>query len=70
MAGEGGAVVAEYSVKLPDLLAAEEVFIAGTACGVIGIVRIDGQDIGTGTEGPVTRRIRDGYQQLTQLETK
>jgi branched-chain amino acid aminotransferase len=70
MAGESGLVVAEYSVKLADLLAAEEVFIAGTACGVVGIVRIDGTDIGSGTEGPVTRDIRAAYQHLTERESK
>jgi len=57
-------------VKLADLVAAEEVFIAGTACGVIGVVRIDGHDIGTGTEGPVTRDIREAYRQLTERESK
>ena len=70
LASESGVVVAEYSLTLPDLLAADEVFIAGTACGVIGVVRIDGTDIGGGTEGPVTRRIRDEYQQLTQRESR
>ena len=48
----------------------DEVFIAGTACGVIGIVRVDGRDIGTGTEGPVTREIRDGYRQLIESESR
>jgi branched-chain amino acid aminotransferase len=69
-AGDAGLVVAEYGLTFPNLLAAEEVFIAGTACGVIGVVRIDGHDIGGGSEGPVTRRIRDGYQQLTRRETR
>lgn len=64
MCGEGGAVVAEYAVKLPDLLAADEVFIAGTACGVIGLVRTDGTDIGAGTEGPYTRAVRERFAAL------
>ena len=66
MAGDSGLVVAEYAVKLADLVAADEAFLAGTACGVIGIVRVDGQDIGKGTEGPVTAAIRDGYRTLTR----
>ena len=70
LAGDNGAVVAEYSLTPADLLTAEEVFIAGTACGVIGIVRIDGRDIAGGTEGPITRGIRDAYQQLTASESK
>jgi branched-chain amino acid aminotransferase len=60
-AGESGLVVAEYSVKAADLFAAEEAFIAGTACGVIGIVRVDGKDIGSGSEGPITRAIRERF---------
>lgn len=66
MAGAGGAVVAEHAVRLEDLLAAEEVFIAGTACGVIGIVRIDGRPVGTGAEGPVTQQVRQGYIHMTR----
>ncbi len=66
LAGEGGLVVAEYAVKTADLLAAEEVFIAGTACGVLGIVRIDGKDIGSGTEGPITRGLRERFAALTR----
>lgn len=49
-----------------DLLAADEVFLAGTTCGVIGVVRLDGKDIGTGTEGPVTRQIREAFRRLTR----
>ncbi|HSQ55740.1 MAG TPA: hypothetical protein VLM40_08335, partial [Gemmata sp.] len=66
-AGEGGLVVAEYAVKLVDLLAADEVFIAGTACGVIGIVRVDGREIGNGKEGKLTRVIRERFQALTHI---
>ncbi|MFM8273007.1 MAG: aminotransferase class IV [Gemmata sp.] len=52
--------------QLDELLAAEEVFVAGTACGVIGVARVGGQDIGTGTEGPVTRGARAAYERLTR----
>lgn len=59
-------VIVEYTLSRADLLAADEVFITGTACGVIGIVRIDGRSIGSGTEGLVTRRVRELYQQHTR----
>ena len=49
-----------------DLSAADEVFLAGTSCGVIGVVRLDGTDIGAGTEGPVTRQIRERYRAATR----
>ena len=59
--GAAGAVVAEHTVSLAELLAADEAFIAGTACGVIGIVRANGTPIGTGTEGAATRAARAHY---------
>jgi branched-chain amino acid aminotransferase len=54
--------VVEYEVHTEDLLAADECCVAGAACGVIGIVQVNGQKIGSGTEGPITRMIRDRYQ--------
>lgn len=51
---------------IADLLAADEAFLVGTACGVIAVVRVDGAGIGAGTEGPVTRRIREAYRRLTR----
>jgi branched-chain amino acid aminotransferase len=66
LAGEAGLVVVEYAVKPVELTSADEVLVAGTSCGVIGLVRLDGRTIGTGTEGPVTRRLRDAYHTLTR----
>lgn len=58
--------VLEHALRPSELLTADEVFLAGTACGVIGIVRLDGQNIGTGTEGPVTKQIRERYHALVR----
>jgi branched-chain amino acid aminotransferase len=66
LAGEGGLVVAECAVRMPELLAADEAFLAGTACGVIAIVRVDGQLIGDGSEGPVTRGLRTRFTSVTR----
>jgi branched-chain amino acid aminotransferase len=57
------------SIRVEDLLSSDEVFLAGTSCGIIGIVRIDGKELGSGTEGPVTRSIREGYERLTRSQT-
>ena len=69
LAADNGLVVAECSLTIKELLAAQEVFIAGTACGIIGVVCLDRKDIGVGTEGPVTRALRERYQQLTRDES-
>jgi branched-chain amino acid aminotransferase len=62
---EIGAQVPATTATVADMLAADEVFLAGTACGVIAIIRIDGRDIGQGTEGPVTRRVRERFRTVT-----
>jgi len=49
-----------------ELKTADEVFLVGTACGVIAVARIDGHTIGSGGEGPVTRAVRDAYHALTR----
>lgn len=61
-----GLGITVVSLGLPELRDANEVFLAGTACGVIGIIRIDGKDIGSGTEGSVTQEIRRRYHALTR----
>ncbi|HEX4608619.1 MAG TPA: aminotransferase class IV, partial [Urbifossiella sp.] len=54
------------SVTPGALAEADEVFLVGTACGVIGVVCVDGRVVGSGTEGPVTRAVRDEYRKLTR----
>ena len=66
IAGESGLVVVECSVKVDDLLEAEEVLLAGTSCGVIGIVRVNGRTIGSDREGPITHQLRTRYLALTR----
>ena len=51
-----------------DFLAADELFLAGISCGVVPIVRVNKKTIGSGTEGPITRRIREAYRKLTRGE--
>lgn len=66
MAGELGLAVAGHVVKTDDLLSAQEAFLSGTSCGVIGIVRVDERDIGSGNEGPITRQLRDRFVAVTR----
>lgn len=54
--------------RFDDLVGSDEVFLAGISCGVIGIVQVDGKPLGSGTEGPITRRIREAYRKLTRGE--
>ncbi|HYH63627.1 MAG TPA: aminotransferase class IV [Urbifossiella sp.] len=56
----------EGKVGLGTLAGADEAFIAGTACGIVGLTRLNGQPIGSGSEGPVTRQVREAYHALTR----
>lgn len=66
LAREAGIPTGAGEVRGNDLPSLDELFLAGTSCGVIGIVRVDGKDTGSGTEGPVTRAIRERYRVLTR----
>ena len=48
-------------VPAEELRRADEVFVSSTAGGVIPITTVDGEDVGGGKPGPVTRRLRAAY---------
>ncbi len=55
----GQAIAVEEADLFPaDLLAADELFLAGTSGGVIAVGRVDGTDVRGGGEGPVTKAVR------------
>ena len=51
-----------------DLFNADEVFLTGTAAEIIPVVKIDGRVIGNGKPGPVTKKLQQGFRQLTKTE--
>jgi branched-chain amino acid aminotransferase len=56
-----GFQVHEVSDLLPlDFVGAgKEVFMTGTGCGLMPVVAVEGQPVGNGTPGPVTRQLLD-----------
>jgi len=46
---------------LSEARAAREAFLTSASRGIVPIVRIDGQPIGTGEPGPITRELTDRY---------
>lgn len=48
-------------VPVDDLYHADEIFIATTAGGVMPMTQLDGQQVGGGQVGPVTRKIWEAY---------
>jgi len=49
------------TLKLEDLLSADEAFFTGTAVEVTPIGELDGELIGDGIRGPVTKRIQRAF---------
>ena len=64
LAPEAGYGAEEIPLNRYDLYTANEVFLCGTAAEVIGVTRLDGRVIGTGTPGPVTRDLAARFRAL------
>ena len=68
-----GVKVTEKNMRLEDVLAADEVFLTGSAAEIIAVTQIDQHDgkgtitketkIGAG-QGPVTRKLRDKFREI------
>ncbi|WP_035098443.1 branched-chain amino acid transaminase [Anoxybacteroides tepidamans] len=58
--------VKEQSISRVELYSADEVFFTGTAIGVKAVVEIDRRTIGFGQEGPITKQIRNLYNQIVR----
>lgn len=56
-----GTAVEERAFTRDELLAADEAFYTGAAAFLVPAVSVDGQKIGDGTPGPVTRALRTAY---------
>jgi branched-chain amino acid aminotransferase len=61
LASEAGIPVVESPITRSDLAGADEVFVAGTAGELIAVVKVDDRPVGSGQEGPITRRLRELY---------
>lgn len=61
LAKKAGYTIEETRITLDDLMAAEEVFLTGTAAELTAVGKINDQ---TYSVGPVTRRLRDDYEAL------
>lgn len=53
-----------------ELLHAQEIFISSTTAEVIPIVEIDGQPVGEGVPGEITKRVQEGFQKKLSMKAK
>jgi branched-chain amino acid aminotransferase len=58
---EAGIPAGEETLRVADLLAADEVFITSTTKEAAPVTRVDDKPIGSGKPGPVHRRILQAY---------
>ena len=61
IAGDLGMEVQERSVARSELYTADEVFLTGTAAGIIPVLSVDRKTTGNGKTGPITKRLSDAY---------
>ncbi|MGL4422446.1 MAG: branched-chain-amino-acid transaminase [Gemmataceae bacterium] len=59
LAKKAGVPFAEASLTRHDVYVADEIFLTGTAAEVIAVTKVDDRVIGTGVQGPVTKKLRD-----------
>ena len=62
VAGDAATSVAEQTLRLDDLYAADEVFITSTNRNVIGVTEIAGHKIADGNPGPITNKLDEVFE--------
>ncbi|MBD3861059.1 D-amino-acid transaminase [Bacillus sp. 28A-2] len=67
---EEGCSVEETRITKEELLRAQEIFISSTTAEVIPIVEIDGQRVGEGVPGEITKRVLEGFQKKILHESE
>ena len=61
LAGKEGIQVVEKNLTRFDLYIADEMFLTGTAAEVIGVVLMDGRQVGNGAPGAITKLLRKNF---------
>lgn len=70
LAKQAGLDVTERTMPPDDLLAADELFLTNSLMQIMPLTELDGQPIGSGRPGPVTRRLAEAYDELLRRETE
>jgi branched-chain amino acid aminotransferase len=60
----------EQPFSLTDVYSSTEAFVTGTFGGLTPVVEVDGRVIGAGSEGPMTRRLRELYESAVEADIR
>ena len=66
LAKQAGIPLLECALTRHDLYSADECFLTGTAAEIIGVSKLDGRVIGSGSVGPITKQLRTRFLKLVQ----
>ena len=66
LAADAGVPFVEGRVTLDEFKGADEAILAGTTIEVLPVVSVDGQPIGNGQPGPVTRALQKAYKSAVE----
>jgi branched-chain amino acid aminotransferase len=61
---ELGLDVIERSIDRTEVYLCDELFLTGTAAKITAVTKVDFRDVGTGEMGPITRQLRDIYEEI------
>jgi branched-chain amino acid aminotransferase len=70
VARDMGYEVMERPIPRTELYIADELFLTGTAAEIVPVIGIDGYVVGSGREGPVTKKIREMYEKIVSAGVK
>ena len=68
VAHQAGIAAHQVPFSLTDVYAADEAFVTGTFGGLTPVHTIDGRTVGDGSQGPMTRRLRELYDEAVAAE--
>jgi branched-chain amino acid aminotransferase len=66
IARDAGIIVREIPLTRHDVYIADECFLTGSAAEVIPVVKVDNRSIGDGQVGPITKKLRTLFHELTR----
>ncbi|HEY2734238.1 MAG TPA: aminotransferase class IV, partial [Polyangiales bacterium] len=61
LCGELGLAIEERPISRDELYIADELFFTGTAAEVTPVREVDDRRVGSGSRGPITKRVQDSF---------